>query len=507
MTTDVQILLREAIAAAKAAQATQPAGSKSASKIYRIGAAQANQKGKARQLLLQVIEQDETLIPAWLWLSTVTDDPDEKRTCLENVLILEPDNKYALAGLDYLRRQVAASPPAVAKSRPDRRAEATATGVISPTPAQAASVAKPASSASAPTTFCPFCRAAISPVDTTCPHCQAFLIVDCPACEARTDVEQRACGQCGYVLGDFQQGADYFVHLAQAYRRHNRPDKALRAWQVLETLQPDYPSLYLNLGRLQGVAGRTDAAISYLQQAMQQESSRIAATLALGEIFQQLRRWDEAQMLFQKALKLAPDQAEPHFTMGWLLMEQGQLQAAFPHLQKAVRLNPSHGPAWLRLAQLHDRFGHRRQAAQAYRQATALLPGSSLANLEARQRLHTLQPTMPLRHRSGSGEFMRQLTGPALTITIAVLMDAGLRPWWIPWDGWLALLLGLVGTFLWVGGSMPQNPLITQLLSGPALESKETQLTLIIAGLTCWALALILIALPINQSLPVVPAL
>lgn len=62
-------------------------------------------KDRARELLLRVVEADETNEAAWLWLSGAVDDPLDQRTALENVLALNPDNEYALFGLDVLDRQ------------------------------------------------------------------------------------------------------------------------------------------------------------------------------------------------------------------------------------------------------------------------------------------------------------------------------------------------------------------------------------------------------------------
>lgn len=60
---------------------------------------------EARDLLLQVVEADETIEEAWLWLSGAVDEPDDIRTALENVLALNPNNKYAQMGLNYLDQQ------------------------------------------------------------------------------------------------------------------------------------------------------------------------------------------------------------------------------------------------------------------------------------------------------------------------------------------------------------------------------------------------------------------
>lgn len=57
---------------------------------------------RGRALLLKVVEANEEIEEAWLWLSGAVDDPDDQRTALENVLALNPDNQYARYGLNVL---------------------------------------------------------------------------------------------------------------------------------------------------------------------------------------------------------------------------------------------------------------------------------------------------------------------------------------------------------------------------------------------------------------------
>lgn len=59
-------------------------------------------KERGRELLLRVVEANEEIEEAWLWLSGAVDDPDDQRTALENVLALNPQNQYARHGLDVL---------------------------------------------------------------------------------------------------------------------------------------------------------------------------------------------------------------------------------------------------------------------------------------------------------------------------------------------------------------------------------------------------------------------
>jgi hypothetical protein len=60
-----------------------------------VASAKAGQRTEAYNLLLDVVELDQHNEEAWLWLSTVTEDLQDQRTCLENVLTINPDNTIA----------------------------------------------------------------------------------------------------------------------------------------------------------------------------------------------------------------------------------------------------------------------------------------------------------------------------------------------------------------------------------------------------------------------------
>jgi hypothetical protein len=53
-----------------------------------VQAAQTGQRDLARQLFLQLVEENPLNLEAWSWLSEVVDDPDDKLTALENALSL-----------------------------------------------------------------------------------------------------------------------------------------------------------------------------------------------------------------------------------------------------------------------------------------------------------------------------------------------------------------------------------------------------------------------------------
>jgi hypothetical protein len=74
-----------------------------------ILAAKAGQHEQARFRLLDVVEQDQTNEAAWFWLYRVFEHYDDKRVCLENLITINPQNKWAQ---EELRQLVPAASPA-----------------------------------------------------------------------------------------------------------------------------------------------------------------------------------------------------------------------------------------------------------------------------------------------------------------------------------------------------------------------------------------------------------
>src|SRR5437899_859452 len=79
-----------------------------------IAAARAGKRAESRALLMRVVEADERNEQAWLWLAGVVDDPEDVRTCLQNVLDLNPTNQHAQQGLAWIESRN--GPPASSAS-------------------------------------------------------------------------------------------------------------------------------------------------------------------------------------------------------------------------------------------------------------------------------------------------------------------------------------------------------------------------------------------------------
>ena len=78
-----------------------------------ISAAKAGQIEQARFSLLDVVEQDQANEAAWYWLYKIFDKVDDRRICLENLIIINPNNTWAKQELlTLLETTLLASPPA-----------------------------------------------------------------------------------------------------------------------------------------------------------------------------------------------------------------------------------------------------------------------------------------------------------------------------------------------------------------------------------------------------------
>jgi tetratricopeptide (TPR) repeat protein len=158
-----------------------------------IVAARAGKREEARALLMQVVEDDERNEQAWLWLAGVVDASEDIRTCLQNVLDLNPANQQARQGLAWLEkrygppvpppeREIPAAPPAL--PAPPLAAALQQHSATGPTTKLAGAAAATAVGVGQPS------AAPVAPIIAPVPE------HPCPYCGAPTVLKQQACTQC-----------------------------------------------------------------------------------------------------------------------------------------------------------------------------------------------------------------------------------------------------------------------------------------------------------------------
>jgi tetratricopeptide (TPR) repeat protein len=234
----------------------------------------------------------------------------------------------------------------------------------------------------------------------------------------------------------------------------------------------------------------------------------LTASLTLGKVYNQLHQWRPARLVLEQALAVTPDSAHLHFSLAETLMEQGIGNRARSHLEKVIRLEPQHGPAWYRLGQVYEHKQKSRRAIHAYRRAIQNLPPGTIMYRQAQTALKFLDPELPTGLASGWLELFRQMLGPVLICLLVALLDAGLRPWWITEAGWGAVFLGILGAFLWISGTnLPQNPAVQLLTGEDGIASRSFRMLLAGFGGFFWLFSLAFFLLPLGQTYPELPQL
>jgi Flp pilus assembly protein TadD len=126
--------------------------------------AKEGERERARALLRRALELDDQRVAGWLWMSAVVDSVEDRSTCLQNVLTLDPEHRAARRGLAALR------------AVPNTASGAASAGVPEEKPEDAA-YASPLWSEPPDPLLCPYCAAPTGETDRRCPSCRGDLWV------------------------------------------------------------------------------------------------------------------------------------------------------------------------------------------------------------------------------------------------------------------------------------------------------------------------------------------
>jgi eukaryotic-like serine/threonine-protein kinase len=132
----------------------------------------------------------------------------------------------------------------------------------------------------------------------------------------------------GWLKGSQQLWAEAVSNLEQAYRNQTKSK-----W------------IAYNLGLAQEHAFPSLKASEYYEQISQEFKDDDFILFRLGILLGQQSRWDEAYSLLQKAIQLAPNNAEIHHNLGWVLLnlrkqqpQDNMLRSILSSYKKAIRL-------------------------------------------------------------------------------------------------------------------------------------------------------------------------
>jgi tetratricopeptide (TPR) repeat protein len=137
-------------------------------------------------------------------------------------------------------------------------------------------------------------------------------------------------------------------------------------------LDPKFPGVHLELGKVYISLRRTDDAIRELELALQESPGDADASYFLGGLLAQGERYTEAIPYLERARKAKPDFWAPYFYLGKAKLRLEQPAEAVVLLQRAVKLNPDEASAYYQLGRALQACGREAEARQALRRVSDL---------------------------------------------------------------------------------------------------------------------------------------
>lgn len=146
------------------------------------------------------------------------------------------------------------------------------------------------------------------------------------------------------------------------------------------SLEPEDPTANYYLGSVLVQLGNPEEAIPYLENALKARGDWVSAISTLAGIFDQLKRYEKSDSLFNEALRLDPDNALVNNNYGYSLSERGiRLNEAMEMAQKALKQDPENGAYLDTMGWIYYKIGEYEKAleyiykAYSIRQESAIL--------------------------------------------------------------------------------------------------------------------------------------
>lgn len=187
--------------------------------------------------------------------------------------------------------------------------------------------------------------------------------------------------------------ADVYNKLGIIYHRKGLSDKAIAYLEKALRVNPIYTEAALNLSIVYNELGRYEEAQKIFDRAVKAVSRTrtikdpyIEGRLAnehfrLGDQYYDLGRFKEAIAEYKKALKLRPRFPDITTRLGIAYRENGDLDAAIKTFIKAQKINPKYLPAFIHLGILYYMKGFVDMAIREWKKALAVDPGNRDARI------------------------------------------------------------------------------------------------------------------------------
>ena len=125
------------------------------------------------------------------------------------------------------------------------------------------------------------------------------------------------------------------------------------------------------------VRGEYDTALGFYNQALEKEPSSVLALLGRGASLQKLRKLEEAQVSYERVLKVDPDNREALTNVTAIIGERAPTEA-LNRLLELEKTYPAFSPIKAQIGLIYAKSGKMEPALDYLRRATILTPDSAM---------------------------------------------------------------------------------------------------------------------------------
>ena len=116
--------------------------------------------------------------------------------------------------------------------------------------------------------------------------------------------------------------------------------EALRHFQRVAEISPNFPSIWYNIGHTHNLLKNTAEAEIYLRRAIDEEPENLNAFSELASLYITRHDFEQAREITERSLRLHPNSAHMHAVLAGIFMEKGDGRRAQEALEDAERIDP-----------------------------------------------------------------------------------------------------------------------------------------------------------------------
>ena len=161
---------------------------------------------------------------------------------------------------------------------------------------------------------------------------------------------------------------DVRYYLARSQEEAQNFAVALREWDDVLLLRPEFPEAHYRKGNTLAGLGRLDEAIASWQSAVDRDPTFARAYYNQGAAYENLEKWDDAARCYVLATRADSTFAPAWIDLGLLLQRATQWEGALLSFDRAIRLQPSFTAPYLNRIQILMQLGRKDEAIERIRE-------------------------------------------------------------------------------------------------------------------------------------------